>query len=123
ENQYARAVSRRGNLPAQALIGKVFHVVHRKWRGIGEIPRSGLALTEDYQIFDAETHFQVGQLHAEESGECIAGLVLQGIKKPHECPAFGKRCTPEKPLGAPMVSSEGACAAYYLYHRSVEELR
>ena len=123
ENQYARAVSRRGNLPAQALIGKVFHVVHRKWRGIGEIPRSGLALTEDYQIFDAETHFQVGQLHAEESGECIAGLVLQGIKKPHECPAFGKRCTPEKPLGAPMVSSEGACAAYYLYHRSIEELR
>ena len=123
ENQYARAVSRQGNLPAQALIGKVFHVVHRKWRGIGEIPRSGLALTEDYQIFDAETHFQVGQLHAEESGECIAGLVLQGIKKPHECPAFGKRCTPEKPLGAPMVSSEGACAAYYLYHRSVEELR
>ena len=123
ENQYARAVSRRGNLPAQALIGKVFHVVHRKWRGIGEIPRSGLALTEDYQIFDAETHFQVGQLHAEESGECIAGLVLRGIKKPYECPAFGKRCTPEKPLGAPMVSSEGACAAYYLYHRSVEELR
>ena len=123
ENQYARAVSRRGNLPAQALIGKVFHVVHRKWRGIGEIPRSGLALTEDYQIFDAETRFQVGQLHAEESGECIAGLVLRGIKKPYECPAFGKRCTPEKPLGAPMVSSEGACAAYYLYHRSVEELR
>lgn len=123
ENQYARAVSRQGNLPAQALIGKVFRVAHRKWRGIGEIPRSGLALTEAYQDFDAGQRFQVGELGAEESGECIAGLVLQGVKKPYQCSAFGRTCTPEKPLGAPMVSSEGACAAYYRYHRSAEELR
>lgn len=105
------------------MIGKVFRIAHRKWRGIGEIPLSGLALTDDYQAFDAEQRFQVGQLHAEEASECIAGLVLQGVKKPFECSAFGRTCTPEKPLGAPMVSSEGACAAYYLYHRSAEELR
>lgn len=117
ENQYARAVQEAGNRPAQELIRMVFRVVHRKWRGVGEIPQSGLGLTETYAQFDAEKRFKVGHLTTEEPAECIAGLVLQGIKKPHECTAFGVRCTPEKPLGAPMVSSEGACAAYYRYQR------
>lgn len=117
ENQYARAVQEEGNRPAQELVRMVFRVVHRKWRGVGEIPQSGLGLTETYAFFDAETRFQVDHLTTEEPAECIAGLVLQGQKKPHQCTAFGVRCTPEKPLGAPMVSSEGACAAYYRYHR------
>jgi hydrogenase expression/formation protein HypD len=117
ENQYARAVQEEGNRPAQELVRMVFRVVHRKWRGVGEIPQSGLGLTRTYAHFDAETRFQVDHLTTEEPAECIAGLVLQGQKKPHECTAFGVRCTPEKPLGAPMVSSEGACAAYYRYQR------
>lgn len=117
ENQYARAVQEGGNRPAQELIRMVFRVVHRKWRGVGEIPQSGLGLTKTYAHFDAERRFQVEDINTEEPAECIAGLVLQGIKKPHECTAFGVRCTPEKPLGAPMVSSEGACAAYYRYQR------
>ncbi|MBX3000373.1 MAG: hydrogenase formation protein HypD [Caldilineaceae bacterium] len=117
ENQYARAVDRQGNLPAQMLMGEVFEVVHRKWRGMGEIPHSGLGLTDAYADYDAERRFHVGDLHAEESSHCISGLIMQGIKNPHECAAFGKLCTPEKPLGAPMVSSEGACAAYYRYRR------
>ncbi len=117
ENQYSRAVRQEGNLPAQELIRKIFKVVPQKWRGVGEISRSGLGLAEEYIEFDAERRFKVEQLHAEESSECIAGLVLQGVKKPYECPAFGTRCTPEKPLGAPMVSSEGACAAYHRYQR------
>jgi hydrogenase expression/formation protein HypD len=117
ENQYARAVQEGGNRPAQELVRMVFQVVHRKWRGVGEIPQSGLGLTETYARFDAEKRFQVDHITTEEPAECIAGLVLQGIKKPHECSAFGIRCTPEKPLGAPMVSSEGACAAYYRYQR------
>ncbi len=98
----------------------MFEVGPRAWRGIGEIPSSGLRLREPYRRFDALTRFPVALGHVEESPECIAGLVLQGLKKPHECPAFAVRCTPEHPLGAPMVSSEGACAAYYLYgrHRS-----
>jgi hydrogenase expression/formation protein HypD len=115
ENQYARAVSRAGNQPAQDLIKKVFRVVPRKWRGIGEIPQSGLGLASEYKAFDAATKFGVAERRVNEPAECIAGLILQGLKKPHECPAFGTRCTPEHPFGATMVSSEGACAAYYRY--------
>ncbi|MBI5394361.1 MAG: hydrogenase formation protein HypD [Verrucomicrobia bacterium] len=115
ENQYARSVRREGNRSAQQLIREVFRVVPRKWRGVGEIPQSGLALSEKYAAYDAETRFDVAAVRVEESGECISGLILQGLKKPHECPAFGTRCTPEHPLGATMVSSEGACAAYYRY--------
>ncbi len=118
ENQYARSVRREGNRKAQELIREVFRVVPRKWRGIGEIPQSGLGLTEKYREFDAELRFGLAERFVEESSECIAGLVLQGVKKPNECPAFGTRCTPERPLGAPMVSSEGACAAYYRYRKN-----
>jgi hydrogenase expression/formation protein HypD len=117
ENQYARSVRRHGNSKAQELIREVFCVVPRRWRGIGAIPQSGLGLTAKYKEFDAERKFGLTGRSVEESSECIAGLVLQGVKKPHECPAFGTRCTPERPLGAPMVSSEGACAAYYRYRR------
>jgi hydrogenase expression/formation protein HypD len=123
ENQYSRSVRREGNQPAQELIGKVFKVVPRKWRGVGEIPQSGLGLSEAYAAFDAEKKFGLADHHVEEPAECIAGLVLQGLKRPHECPAFGARCTPAHPLGATMVSSEGACAAYYRYRRhSADEL-
>jgi hydrogenase expression/formation protein HypD len=115
ENQYARSVRRAGNAPAQTLVREVFQVAPRKWRGMGEIPRSGLALREEYAAFDAERRFGLAGETVEEPAECISGLVLQGIRKPRECPAFGTRCTPERPLGAPMVSSEGACAAYYRY--------
>jgi hydrogenase expression/formation protein HypD len=117
ENQYTRSVRPAGNRRAQEIIREVFTVVHRTWRGIGEIPRSGLALREPYDEFDAERRFHLADFAAEESSECISGLILQGVKKPHECAAFGVRCTPERPLGAPMVSSEGACAAYYRYRR------
>ncbi len=117
ENQYTRAVQRAGNQPAQQLMREVFCVVPRKWRGVGEIPQSGLGLREAYAAFDAEKRFEVKDFVTEESSECLSGLVLQGVKKPHECPAFGERCTPERPLGATMVSSEGACAAYYRYRR------
>jgi len=117
ENQYSRSVRREGNSPAQKLIREIFHVVPRKWRGVGEIPRSGLGLQGKYAAFDAETRFGVAGHTADEPAECMSGLVLQGIKKPFECPAFGVRCTPERPLGATMVSSEGACAAYYRYRR------
>jgi hydrogenase expression/formation protein HypD len=117
ENQYARAVRREGNQPAQKLIREVFRVIPRKWRGVGEIPQSGLGLNEAYAAFDAEKKFGVAEHHVEEPAECISGLVLQGLKKPHECSAFGTKCTPEHPLGATMVSSEGACAAYYRYRR------
>jgi len=117
ENQYARSVRREGNQPAQKIIREVFGVVPRKWRGIGEIPQSGLGLRGDYAAFDAEQRFGVADQRVEEPAECISGLVLQGIKKPHECPVFGTRCTPERPLGATMVSNEGACAAYYRYRR------
>jgi hydrogenase expression/formation protein HypD len=118
ENQYARSVCREGNRPAQQLIAEVFRAVPRKWRGVGEIPQSGLALAEEYAEFDAGARFGVGGVTAEEPAECISGLIMQGVKKPFECPAFGARCTPERPLGAPMVSSEGACAAYYRYRRA-----
>jgi hydrogenase expression/formation protein HypD len=117
ENQYSRAVRRNGNEAAQRVVAEVFTVTDRQWRGIGEIPSSGLRLSDAYRRFDAEERFAVGDMHASEPAECISGLVLQGIKKPYECPAFGTECTPERPLGAPMVSSEGACAAYYLYGR------
>jgi hydrogenase expression/formation protein HypD len=117
ENQYARAVQRNGNEEAQRIMNEVFTVVNRKWRGIGEIPLSGLGLGAAYAEFDAEKRFGVADYHAEESGECLSGLVLQGEKNPQQCPAFGTRCTPEHPLGATMVSTEGACAAYYRYRR------
>jgi hydrogenase expression/formation protein HypD len=117
ENQYTRSVRREGNQPAQELIRKVFKVVPRKWRGVGEIPQSGLGLNDAYTAFDAEKKFGLADHHVEEPTECLSGLVLQGQIKPHECPAFGTRCTPEHPLGATMVSSEGACAAYYRYRR------
>ena len=117
ENQYARAVRKDGNQPAQELVRNVFRVVPRKWRGVGEIPKSGLGLTDEYAEFDAETRFAVSGYTTEEPKECISGLVLQGIKKPNECPVFGTRCTPEHPFGATMVSNEGACAAYYRYRR------
>lgn len=117
ENPYSRAVRRDGNPEARRIVQQVFRVVHRKWRGLGEIPLSGLGLQEEYSAFDAELRFGVAARQFNESAECIAGLVLQGVKKPHDCAAFGTRCTPEHPLGAPMVSSEGACAAYYRYRR------
>jgi hydrogenase expression/formation protein HypD len=117
ENQYTRSVRREGNLPAQKVIREVFQVVPRKWRGVGEIDRSGLGLREKYRDFDAEIRFGISDQTTEEPSECISGLILRGVKKPHECPAFGERCTPEHPLGATMVSSEGACAAYYRYRR------
>ncbi len=118
ENQYARAVRAEGNRPAQRLIAEIFEVADRMWRGIGEIPRSGLRLRAAYRAFDAEAKFDVETVRSEGSGECISGLIMQGINKPHECPAFGTRCTPEHPLGATMVSSEGACAAYFRYRRA-----
>jgi hydrogenase expression/formation protein HypD len=117
ENQYSRSVRREGNRPAQQLIREVFRVIPRKWRGIGEIARSGLGLADAYAGFDAERKFGLANLSVAESAECLSGQVLQGRIKPRECPAFGTRCTPEHPLGATMVSSEGACAAYYRYRR------
>jgi hydrogenase expression/formation protein HypD len=117
ENQYTRAVRRPGNEEAQKVVQKVFRVAPRKWRGIGEIPESGLALQPAFARFDAETRFDLKTGEVAESPECISGLILQGARKPRECPAFGTRCTPEQPLGAPMVSTEGACAAYYRYRR------
>lgn len=117
ENQYARSVRREGNLAAQALMRKVFRITDRKWRGLGEIPASGLGLRDEYATFDAELRFGLAERTVREPTECMAGLILQGLRKPTECPAFGTRCTPERPLGATMVSSEGACAAYYRYRR------
>lgn len=121
ENQYARCVRREGNQPAQQLVSEVFQVVARKWRGIGEIPHSGLGLRERYRAFDAEQRFGLAGYGVEESGLCISGEILRGVTKPTACPAFGAACTPEHPLGATMVSSEGACAAYYRYRRPVPE--
>jgi hydrogenase expression/formation protein HypD len=117
ENQYSRAVRPEGNRAALEILKDVFEVVPRKWRGIGEIPESGWSLRAAYAQFDADRRFDVAHITAEEPAECIAGLVLQGQKKPHECTAFGTRCTPDHPLGAPMVSSEGTCSAYYRYRR------
>jgi len=116
ENQYIRSVISQGNLKAQEMVNDVFEISHCKWRGIGEIENSGLKIREKYSKFNAEKLFcNLDIKPVEESKECISGLVLQGIKKPKECPSFGKKCTPEKPLGATMVSGEGACAAYYGY--------
>ena len=113
ENQYARVVKDEGNLAAKKVIQQVFEVGNREWRGIGEIPNSGYRIKKEYEVFDAETKFNIENIKVPESSECIAGEILRGIKKPKECPAFGKICNPSNPLGAPMVSSEGACAAYY----------
>lgn len=117
QNQYARAVKRLGNSAALNLLNEVFEIADRKWRGIGVIPQSGYRLRAEYQAFDAERRFGVERFERPESTECISGQILQGIRKPHECTAFGTQCTPEHPLGATMVSSEGACAAYYNYGR------
>ncbi|MCE5302897.1 MAG: hydrogenase formation protein HypD [Planctomycetaceae bacterium] len=117
ENQYARTVRPEGNLAALRQMADVFQVVSRKWRGIGEIPASGLGLRPEFERFDAERRFQVETITADEPAECIAGEILQGHRRPNDCPAFGVRCTPSHPLGAPMVSSEGACAAYFRYRR------
>ncbi len=117
QNAYPRAVSFEGNRPAQELIQKVFMECDRKWRGIGTIPGSGWCLRPEYAAFEAEKRFEVADIQPEESPLCIAGQILQGLKKPHDCTAFGDPCTPESPLGATMVSAEGACAAYYHYGR------
>ncbi|MBN2104933.1 hydrogenase formation protein HypD [bacterium] len=118
ENQYLRSVRIEGNLPAREWMQKVFRVVDRQWRGIGTIPNSGLGLNDAYLIFDAEHKFHLSGEEVAEPEICISGQILQGLQKPDACPAFGKACTPESPLGATMVSSEGACAAYYKYRRS-----
>ena len=120
ENQYARVVRREGNRPARKLLAEVFDVADRPWRGIGIIPQSGFVLKEKFATFDAEKVFDVLHISAQESPLCIAGSVLQGLKKPFDCPAFGKECVPEHPLGAPMVSSEGTCAAYFHFRRRGE---
>ncbi|MEP6528160.1 MAG: hydrogenase formation protein HypD, partial [Nocardioidaceae bacterium] len=117
ENAYPRAVSPDGNKIAKQMLEDVFEVTDRSWRGIGMIPKSGWKLSEKYAEFDAERRFEVTEMHTDESSLCRSGEVLQGLIKPHECAAFGKECTPRNPLGATMVSSEGACAAYYLYRR------
>ena len=116
-NAYGRAVTYEGNVPAQKAIEQVFEECDRKWRGIGTIPMSGWRLRPEYDAFNAEKKFDVAEIKAEESPLCVAGLILQGLQKPHDCSAFGRACTPEHPLGATMVSSEGACAAYYRYGR------
>jgi hydrogenase expression/formation protein HypD len=120
DNAYPRAVTRAGNQPAQAILAEVFEVIDRTWRGIGTIPASGWRLRPAYRAFDAEARFDVGSIHTTESVLCHSGDVLQGLLKPNECPAFGKQCTPQSPLGATMVSAEGACAAYYRYGRFAE---
>jgi hydrogenase expression/formation protein HypD len=120
ENQYSRAVLREGNRQSRKLIDDVFEICDRKWRGVGLIPKSGYKLRYEYRDHDAERIFEVQDIATEESSICISGQVLRGIKKPHECPAFGKTCTPQSPLGATMVSAEGACAAYYHYGRHLE---
>jgi hydrogenase expression/formation protein HypD len=117
ENQYQRAVKFGGNESAQGTIRQVFEPVDRKWRGIGVIPQSGWGLSPAFHEFDAEKRFAVEGIFTQESPQCIAGEILQGLKKPMQCPVFGTACTPQAPLGAPMVSAEGACAAYYKYHR------
>jgi hydrogenase expression/formation protein HypD len=117
ENAYERVVNYKGNIAAQKMLADVFETKDRAWRGIGVIPKSGWTLNENYREYDAEYKFDVTGIVTHESELCHSGEVLQGMIKPHECPAFGKECTPRKPLGATMVSSEGACAAYYNYGR------
>jgi hydrogenase expression/formation protein HypD len=123
ENAYARAVRPGGNPASRKLIEDVFEVCDRKWRGVGTIPKSGLRLRYEFAEFDAERRFEVEAIETQESSLCISGQVLKGLKKPHDCPAFGTACTPQAPLGATMVSSEGACAAYYAYGRHLEAAR
>jgi len=120
ENQYSRAVNREGNSHSKKLIEDVFEICDRKWRGVGIISKSGYKLRYEYRDHDAERLFEVEDIETNESSECISGQVLRGLKKPHDCPAFGTRCTPQTPLGATMVSAEGACAAYYAYGRHLE---
>jgi hydrogenase expression/formation protein HypD len=120
ENQYPRVVSRDGNRVAQELVNNVFEVCDRKWRGVGSIPKSGYKLRYEFRDHDAERIFDVREIDTQEPANCISGLVLRGVKKPHDCTCFGKQCTPEHPLGATMVSAEGACAAYYAYGRHLE---
>jgi hydrogenase expression/formation protein HypD len=120
ENQYARAVRAQGNEASRRLIDDVFEVCDRKWRGVGLIPKSGFKLRHEYRAHDAQRRFEVEDIETRESSLCISGQVLKGLKKPHDCPAFGKECTPQTPLGATMVSAEGACAAYYLHGRHLE---
>jgi hydrogenase expression/formation protein HypD len=120
ENQYSRVLGREGNPPARALIEDVFEVTDRKWRGVGSIPKSGYRLRWEYRAHDAERVFEVEDIATNESPVCISGLVLRGVRKPVDCPAFGGECTPQHPLGATMVSAEGACAAYYSYGRHLE---
>ena len=118
ENAYKRSVTREGNVPARTLVRRVFATCDRAWRGIGVIPQSGLQLREEFAAFDAALRFESGHIRTEESRECIAGQILLGHRKPSECAAFGGACTPDHPLGAPMVSAEGACSAYYSYRRT-----
>jgi hydrogenase expression/formation protein HypD len=120
ENQYSRILDRSGNEPAQRLVRQVFEVGDRKWRGVGMIPRSGYKLRAEFREMDAEQRFEVTAIDTMEPEICIAGQILQGIKKPHDCPAFGTLCDPQHPLGATMVSAEGACAAYYAYGRHLK---
>jgi hydrogenase expression/formation protein HypD len=120
ENQYARAVRPEGNPASRKLIEDVFEVCDRKWRGVGIIPKSGFKLRYEYRDHDAERLFEVDDIETQESPLCISGQVLKGLKKPHDCPAFGKECTPQMPLGATMVSAEGACAAYFAYGRHLQ---
>jgi hydrogenase expression/formation protein HypD len=122
ENQYSRAVRHDGNAASIRLIDEVFEVCNRKWRGVGAIPMSGYRLRCEYQAYDAERIFAVDAIDTQESSVCISGLILQGLKKPHQCPAFSKQCTPQAPLGATMVSAEGACAAYFAYGRHLESI-
>jgi hydrogenase expression/formation protein HypD len=120
ENQYRRVLGREGNPAARQLVFEVFEVADRKWRGVGMIPKSGYRLRYEYREHDAERLFEVEDIVTQESPVCISGLVLRGVKKPTDCPAFGRECTPQRPLGATMVSAEGACAAYYSYGRHLE---
>ena len=119
ENPYARAVERRGNIPAQEMLEQVFEVATQNWRGVGTIGASGLRLRPEFSAFDAEKKFSLNLKPVTDSSGCISGDIMQGHKKPCDCPHFGRRCRPTQPLGAPMVSSEGACAAYYRYSRQV----
>jgi hydrogenase expression/formation protein HypD len=120
ENEYPRVVKREGNQVAQNLVNSVFEVCDRKWRGVGSIPKSGYRLRSEFREHDAERLFEVTEIDTAEPSVCISGMVLRGVKKPHDCPAFGKECTPHHPLGATMVSAEGACAAYYAYGRHLQ---
>ena len=120
ENQYARVLNREGNVAAQKLVNSVFEVCDRKWRGVGSISKSGYKLRWEFREHDAERLFDVREIDTKEPEICISGQILKGIRKPHDCPAFGNVCTPQHPLGATMVSSEGACAAYYTYGRHLK---